>query len=339
MCLPVTLQAMHPRPVRIAPVPPARTRYVSHPPEHYAKEAPKALRKNHLPAIRQVSAKASHDPRRQKHALKVKAVVSTGRDRPPTARALPAASKAPTKEPLTPIVSIIRQAATHPQLEPIEEVATTPQILPSIYGSDGRLAMPPALRGSHDILLHQNQMADQDGLNRVQDDEDLLQLRNSKALVPLPQSEGMRIDDRLPLNRRFCRPWVALFLLNLGRAHYDRFHTPLQINSAVRTVAVQVKLLRTNGNAAQADGEAASPHLTGQAVDIAKRGLPQAEIAWMRLYLQSLIDQGAIDVEEEFQQACFHLSVYRRYAPPAPPEQKIASTHRPLAPAIAAAIE
>jgi hypothetical protein len=27
---------------------------------------------------------------------------------------------------------------------------------------------------------------------------------------------------------------------------------------------------------------------------------------------------GKIDVEEEFQQACFHISVYKSYAPPKP---------------------
>ena len=237
------------------------------------------------------------------------------------------------------MVSIIRQTTVHPQLPPVEQVASTTQILPSLYGSDGRLAMPPALRGSHEILVHQNLMADQDGLTRVQDDEDLLQLRSTRALVSIPVNQGLRVDDRLPWDRRFCRPWVAQFLLNLGQGHYAEFHTPLQVNSAVRTVAFQMKLIRTNGNAAPPDGEAASTHLTGQAVDIGKRGLSQAEVAWMRLYLQNLIDQSLIDVEEEFQQACFHLSVYRRYAPPASVGQKLAVTHRPLVPALAAAIE
>jgi len=93
------------------------------------------------------------------------------------------------------------------------------------------------------------------------------------------------------------------------------FHEPVQVNSAVRTVAFQRHLERTNGNAAPASGETASPHLTGEAIDIAKRGLTLAQIAWMRAYLQPLIEQGKIDVEEEFQQACFHISVYQKYLP------------------------
>ncbi|HEY0162578.1 MAG TPA: DUF5715 family protein, partial [Edaphobacter sp.] len=103
---------------------------------------------------------------------------------------------------------------------------------------------------------------------------------------------------------------------------------PLQVNSAVRTVEFQQRLMRTNGNAAPAEGETASPHLTGQAIDIAKHGLSITEIAWLRGYLLPLIQQGRIDVEEEFQQACFHISVYRKYAPSSgAPRRSIAATH------------
>jgi hypothetical protein len=76
--------------------------------------------------------------------------------------------------------------------------------------------------------------------------------------------------------------------------------------------------MHSNGNAAPVTGESASPHLTGQAVDIAKRGLSVTQIAWMRTYLGPLIDQGKIDVEEEFQQSCFHISVYKNYLPVVP---------------------
>jgi hypothetical protein len=116
----------------------------------------------------------------------------------------------------------------------------------------------------------------------------------------------------------------------MARAYYTRFHTPLQVNSAVRTVEFQQQLLRTNGNAAPADGDTASPHLTGQAIDIAKHGLTLTQIAWLRAYLQPLIQQSKIDVEEEFQQACFHISVYKKYLPPNP-RRNLATTHHPEA--------
>ncbi len=51
----------------------------------------------------------------------------------------------------------------------------------------------------------------------------------------------------------------------------------------------------------------------------------------MRAYLQPLIDQGKIDVEEEFQQACFHISVYKAYVPVVSPHVAI-TTARQLDP-------
>jgi len=202
----------------------------------------------------------------------------------------------------------------------VEEEASTPVLLPSLrvsslYNARGRLVVPAPLRGSREILLHQNQMADQDGLDRIRDDADLLDLLRQKKLVALPANSTLLVDQRLPDNRRYSRPWTAEFLAVLSRDFYASFHQPLQITSAVRTVAVQQRLVRTNGNAAPASGEDASPHLTGQAVDIAKKGLSITQIAWMRTYLSPLIDSGKIDVEEEFQQSCFHISVYRNFLP------------------------
>jgi len=207
----------------------------------------------------------------------------------------------------------------HP-LPSIEEEAATARILPplrvsALYDSRGHLMVPQPLYGSHDILVHQNQMADRDGLDRVHDDADLLDLRRQRKLVALPENESLRVDDRLPEERRFARPWTAAFLAVLARDYYDNFHMPLQVNSAVRTVEFQERLGRSNANAAPPTGETASPHLTGEAVDIAKHGLSLTEIAWMRAYLQPLIQQDKIDVEEEFQQACFHISVYKNYIP------------------------
>ena len=212
-----------------------------------------------------------------------------------------------------------------------------PTFQPIIFTRRGKLIIPPAMKGSHEILLHQNEMADQDGLDRIQDDDDLNGMRGSKLLVALPTSPALVSDERLPMNRRFCRPWTATFLQALARAHYARFHTALQVNSAVRTVEFQERLRYTNGNAAPAEGATASPHLTGQAVDIAKHGLSLTEIAWLRAYLLPLVQQGKVDVEEEFQQACFHISVYKRYVPQAAPK-RIIPTHRSVAPALAAAI-
>lgn len=227
-----------------------------------------------------------------------------------------------------PVVSVVRPAAERPQLDSVEDEARKPEVLPVLYNKRGRLIVPPPLRGSHEILVHQNEVADREGLDRIQDHADLMDMLNKRILVPVPASYALAVDDKLPDDRRYCRPWTAQFLRNMARAHYARFHQPLQINSAVRTVEFQEKLIRINGNAAPAEGDTASPHLTGQAVDIAKHGLSRTEIAWMRGYLLPLIQEGKIDVEEEFKQACFHISVYKKYLPPADAPRRDLARHR-----------
>jgi Family of unknown function (DUF5715) len=187
-------------------------------------------------------------------------------------------------------------------------------------------AMLPPLVGSRESLVRQNERTESDGLQRIEDDAQLNELRREKALVPVPVSLQLRINEALPMNRRYCRPWTAKFLSDVARAHAMRFRRSLQVNSAVRTVEYQRHLMSVNGNAAPADGDIASPHLTGATIDIAKKGLSMSEVSWMRAYLLPLEQAGKIDVEEEFYQACFHITVYKSYAPPASPRGRVAST-------------
>ena len=198
--------------------------------------------------------------------------------------------------------------------ETITEAAISPAVLPELYDRNGRLVMRAPLKGSHDVLVHQNVMADNDGLERIQTDSDLERLRAAHQLVTLPASESLHVNEDLPANRRVARPWTAMFAADIGRAFYARFREPIYLTSAARTVQYQARLQMVNGNAAGLWGDTASPHLTGQAVDLAKRGMSTAELAWMRGYLLPLMQSGKIDVEEEFHQACFHVSVYKSYA-------------------------
>jgi hypothetical protein len=177
----------------------------------------------------------------------------------------------------------------------------------------------PPLRGSTASLLRQNRRSDEEGLTRIEDNGQLLQMESDKTIVPLPASSTLRVNADLPGDRRYCRPWTARFLTDLARSHYARFHRPFQVNSAVRTVTFQRTLQEINANAAPPRGDLASPHLTGAAVDIGKKGMSLSEIAWMRAHLLPLQTAGKIDVEEEFYQACFHITVYRSYAPARPP--------------------
>jgi hypothetical protein len=203
---------------------------------------------------------------------------------------------------------------SHPSHEELAEAAAQPVVLPGLY-RNGRLIVPAPLKGSHDILVHQNLMADSEGLERIVDDGDLARLRASHDLVNFPESASLRLNPELPTDRRCARAWTVRFATDIAKQYYARFHQPLQVNSAARTIAYQLHLQRTNGNAVGVGGDIASPHLTGQAIDFGKSGMSIAQIAWMRAYLKPLMDAGKLDVEEEFQQACFHISVYRSYLP------------------------
>lgn len=173
--------------------------------------------------------------------------------------------------------------------------------------------MPSPLRGSHESLLRQNTRSDDEGLERILDDDDLNDRIAEGLLVPVPTTISLLINGSLPVNRRYCRPWTANFLTDLSRAYAAEFGSPLMVTSAVRTVEYQRKLIGVNGNAAPAEGDVASPHLTGGAIDIAKSSMTKKQLAWMRRWLMPLQDAGQIDVEEEFKQACFHISVYDTY--------------------------
>jgi len=175
--------------------------------------------------------------------------------------------------------------------------------------------LPPPLRGSLASLERQNQRLDAEGLQRIEDDSDLEYRISRKLLVPLPASAALTVNPSLPVLRRYCRPWTAEFLTDLARMHEELFHRPLEIDSAVRPVDYQRRLMEINGNAAPAEGDIVSPHETGAAIDIAKRGMTLQEIGWMRRWLLALQNDGLIDVEEEFEQACFHITVYKSYAP------------------------
>jgi hypothetical protein len=57
------------------------------------------------------------------------------------------------------------------------------------------------------------------------------------------------------------------------------------------------------------------------------------EIGWLRAWLIPLEQAGKIDVEEEFRQSCFHISVYRNYMGLTP-----ASTDKQLPPLASASM-
>ncbi len=175
---------------------------------------------------------------------------------------------------------------------------------------------PSPLKGSIESLQRQNERAEEDGLERILDEDDLASRIDQKLLVPIPESPALSVNPELIENHRYCRPWTASFLADLAVEHGAQFHKPIFVSSAVRTVEYQQELMRTNHNAAAAEGDIVSPHLTGGTVDIAKSGMSRQELVWMRNRLLATQLAGMIDVEEEFRQPCFHITVYKNYVAP-----------------------
>jgi hypothetical protein len=182
-----------------------------------------------------------------------------------------------------------------------------------------RMSMASPIRGTHESLVHQNIMVGQDQLERIQDDMQLVDLVTHQALIELPQDGTILVNSALPVERRYCRPWTRSFLLSFAQDHFQQFHRPLLVTSAVRTVTVQQQLRRWNVNAAGLEGDTASPHLTGAAVDITKQGMTRAELKWARQYLLNLVNEGTLDAEEEFLEPVFHVTVYKSFDPASVP--------------------
>lgn len=176
-----------------------------------------------------------------------------------------------------------------------------------------RVAWNPVLRGSAESMTRQNEEIDRLQLPRIADNEQLLELERTQELLPIQETRALHVNPSLDADKKYCRVWCNQFLQDISEAYYEKFHAPLQVNSAVRTMEQQQKLRRHNHNAAPEVGEHASSHLAGITVDFAKRGLTRAQHQWMEEYLKSLRDQGLVEAAEERRQACFHVMISDRY--------------------------
>jgi hypothetical protein len=188
-----------------------------------------------------------------------------------------------------------------------------PRHQPKVTWFNYRVLLP-----SRENLLSQDTMIDGLGLPRIKNDTELRALIADGALVPITSNQYVRVNPQLDAKRRYCRPWVDVFLQDLGRDYYAQFSAPIRVNSAVRTVQVQLRLLRWNRNAAPAHGQLESAHLAGVAVDLQRRGLSRAQIQFIQQRLLYLSNLGMVICEEELgQQPCFHIVVTGEY--PVPP--------------------
>ncbi len=167
--------------------------------------------------------------------------------------------------------------------------------------------------GSHDLLVQQNQELDRLQLPRMLDEVDLIHYEALQVLVPVNETDALKIAPDLPENRRYCRPWTRDFLQDMSQAYYNQFHSSLQVNSLVRTVEQQQRLRRHNHYAAPEWGDTASTHLTGVTFDLSRRGLTGAQYGWLLAYLLPLKASGMVDPIEE-SQPVLHVVVFEKYS-------------------------
>jgi Family of unknown function (DUF5715) len=171
----------------------------------------------------------------------------------------------------------------------------------------------PMFPGSHDKLVEQNAELDRSQVPRMNNEFELVQSEMANDLVPVDETDALKIADNLLDTRRYCRPWTRDFLHDFSQAYYETFHTPLQVNSLVRTADQQAWLRRHNRFAAPAFGDTASTHLAGVAVDLSRRGLSKTQYAWIRGYLEPLREKGMVDPIEE-RQPVLHIVVFEKYS-------------------------
>ena len=115
-------------------------------------------------------------------------------------------------------------------------------------------------------MAEENRRADALGYRRYLDMKDVNIGVAGGELVPII---GVKINDKLPKDRRYLRPEALSFLERLNRD----VGSNLTVDSAIRPADVQRRLGRFNPNAAPFDGYRASSHERGSTFDIARQGL------------------------------------------------------------------
>ncbi len=171
----------------------------------------------------------------------------------------------------------------------------------------------PVFPGSHDLLVQQNVELDKLQLPLMYNEYELVSYELSHDLVPVSETDALKIAPDLLETHRYCRPWTRDFLEDFSAAFYDQFKVPIQVNSLVRTAQQQRQLRRHNRFAAPEAGETASTHLAGVTVDLSRRGLTKEQYRWIRDYLTPLQAAGMINPIEE-RQPVLHVVVFEKYS-------------------------
>lgn len=171
----------------------------------------------------------------------------------------------------------------------------------------------PALSATPGRLRRESAAAATERLSRMSGDGMVKRFSSAGLLVAIPGDTRTFYVVGVRARLRVARPWTRQFIEHLAAAFHGFFGRRLRITSLTRTVLTQRALRRTNPSAAPTQGPEQSTHLTGAAVDLSKRSLTEAEVAWLRTVLDRLRRRGVIHAVEEFRQPHFHVMVKSRY--------------------------
>ena len=150
-------------------------------------------------------------------------------------------------------------------------------------------------------MAEENRRADALGYRRYLDMKDVNIGVAGGELVPIT---GVKINDKLPKDRRYLRPEALAFANLLDGCFRAR---TLVIDSAIRPADVQRRLGRFNPNAAPFDGYRASSHERGSTFDISRRSLSVRNYRFLVARLLYYRAIGRILVIEE--RGCLHVFV------------------------------
>ena len=170
-----------------------------------------------------------------------------------------------------------------------------------VLSSVSRAAKTPKLfPATHDSVAEENRRADALGYRRYLDMEDVNIGVTRGELAPIT---GVKINVKLPKDRRYLRPEALSFLKRLNRD----VGSNLTVDSAIRPADVQRRLGRFNPNAAPFDGYRASSHERGSTFDISRRILSVRNYRFLVARLLYYRAIGRILVIEE--RGCLHVFV------------------------------
>jgi hypothetical protein len=179
------------------------------------------------------------------------------------------------------------------------------------------------LAGSPSALAEENRVADEFGLARFKDLDEIRAHVKDGRLVPIKDDGPVTVDPQLgeldPDNASLyahARPWVKEFLRDLATDAALPSGAKLRVTSLSRTEEYQKKLRRRTAVAASGvTPQKRSSHMTGSTVDISTKDMPPAVEAWLRKKLADMERRGLVQAtEEKWGALCFHVMVRPDYA-------------------------